>query len=901
MNALMPAPLSQASPLVIRQEYFSARELASLAADRGIDGFPTTERGVQLLAKSGGWDGSAWSRKRAGRGGGIEYHFSLMPDALRNALEAAVVKSQLAVAHADQAEADRRRAKALAQQGLGAHARQVMEARAEVLTSIEGYGIAQGQTRAWAITQFLQAQDAAADRQEIEARRSRSQILTEREAASLSRPLMLEAAGGFALKAKTILAANDRKSGKSSVSRRTIYNWFQARDADGVVALAPAPTKAVEEVPAEFGVFLKFYARPSKPTASDAHVAGTVNADYGNDFTGRYAGYAWVRYYDGSQTVADPMLLAKYGSYPERPWATDMIGRGICYAIVTFRYNREIFSSFPTLLFQCGGIKVYDPRKDSTAGGSGAHRWGNSATYEPSRNNAVLAYNIVRGITISGLGIWGGSVDGTDLPTANWFSAMNTCDTTIGTPAVAQYRGGLEVRVDQEPAAIIEELLKGCSGEMAEVGGQFKIRIGGPGLPVYIMSDDDVIVTKAQDFQPFPGAEARMNGIDAKYPDPATIWATKAAPSRYNTTWEAEDGGRRVTSLSLPSCPFPDQVQRVMAAYIADERRHRKHQMMLPPDAAILEPLDVISWTSVRNGYSSKQFDIAQIGDDPQRLLQQVSVREVDPADYAWSLSSLIAVSVPSARPVAPVAQSLTSWSLAPLIVTDDAGSSRRPGIEMSWAGADLDAVGAVQYQVRVQSTGAIIKIGTVSDVASGRIPLTEGIVSGVTYEARAIPIAPGRPTAWTAWAAATAPDVRLGLVDLNGINRKLIILGPLTLLGGSSISSPTGGNLGTLALGAMPPGGVWLRGLTFEARKSNASNTFDVSINRRRKYAGAWDASFQLTNWTISNPAWQIYTDQGTLSGAWEDFEYSFDWFAGLNHTDCIRNIYLTAVNVAQ
>ena len=508
--------------------------------------------------------------------------------------------------------------------------------------------------------------------------------------------------------------------------------------------------------------------------------------------------------------------------------------------------------------------------------------------------HAVLAYNIARGITISSLGTWGGSIPAGDLPLANWFSAMNTCDVTIGTPAVAQYRGGIEVRVDQEPAAIIEELLKGCSGEMAEAGGQFKIRIGGPGLPVYIMSDDDVIVTKSQDYQPFPGADARMNGIDAKYPDPDTIWATKAAPSRYNTLWETEDGGRRVANLNLPGCPFPDQVQRVMTAYIADERRHRKHQLMLPPDAAILEPLDVISWTSVRNGYASKQFDVGQVVDDPQRLHQQISMREVDPADYAWSPSSLVAVSTPSAVPVTAATQSLGSWSVAPLVVTDGAGTSRRPGIVLTWAGSDLDAVTAVQYEVRVQATGAVIQLGTVSDVASGRIPLTEGIVSGVAYEARAIPVAPGRATSWTAWAAATAPDVRLGLIDLNGAKRQLIMLGPI------SVVDNIGGDLvGTLLLGPMPLGGVWKRGIVFEGRIT-ATAAYPVELRRRLKYAGAWSSWVTLQTWSVDSTAWQMFNDSGTLSGGWEDFEYALVTLANQPHANGLRNIYLTAINVA-
>ena len=102
------------------------------------------------------------------------------------------------------------------------------------------------------------------------------------------------------------------------------------------------------------------------------------------------------------------------------------------------------------MLFECGGIKVYDPRRDSTAGGAGAQRWGNSATYEASANNAVLAYNIHRGITLPGLGVWGGRAEAEDLPVANWFAAMNACDQSL--PGVwlgtAQFRAGIEVKVD---------------------------------------------------------------------------------------------------------------------------------------------------------------------------------------------------------------------------------------------------------------------------------------------------------------------------------------------------------------------------------------------------------------------------------------------------------------------
>jgi hypothetical protein len=409
-----------------------------------------------------------------------------------------------------------------------------------------------------------------------------------------------------------------------------------------------------------------------------------------------------------------------------------------------------------------------------SAGGAGAHRWGNSATYEPSTNNAVLAYNIQRGIVLPDLGIWGGRAEAEDLPLPNWFAAMNACDMTVGSPAVAQYQAGIEVRVDMEPAAILEELMKACTGQIAEVGGAFKIRIGGPGLPVMFISDDDLIVTKPQDYAPFAPSDQRQNGIDAKYPDPEAVWQTKSAPSLYNAAWEAEDGDRRVASLDLTACPYPLQVQRVMASYINDGRRLRTHGVTLTPDAAVLEPLDAISWTSARNGYDGKLFELSEVVDDPKTLLQRVALREVDPTDYDWFEGVAVPTYVPSAVEVVPGPQTLSSWVVTAIALEDASGTQRRPAIRMSWDAADLDAVSGIQFELRL-SNGAMVKAGDVVDVASGAIICAEGILADTAYQSRGKPVALGRETAWTDWVEVISADVRLGSADLaDPVNEKI-------------------------------------------------------------------------------------------------------------------------------
>lgn len=71
-------------------EWFSAGELAAKA----LPNLPSTKAGILKAAKAAGWDcrtgpQGPLARKRQGRGGGVEYHVSLLPEAARLRLVAA--------------------------------------------------------------------------------------------------------------------------------------------------------------------------------------------------------------------------------------------------------------------------------------------------------------------------------------------------------------------------------------------------------------------------------------------------------------------------------------------------------------------------------------------------------------------------------------------------------------------------------------------------------------------------------------------------------------------------------------------------------------------------------------------------------------------------------------------
>ncbi|MCG7201728.1 hypothetical protein MD273_18520, partial [Marinobacter pelagius] len=149
--------------------------------------------------------------------------------------------------------------------------RNTMEARGEILLAIDRYVIMNGMTaRREAILMFVRAQDEYFERVAALAKADAGEPLSDRERLLLERPSLLADPNGFGLAEGTLKLANDRSGCDARISTRTVQRWFAARDKGGITALAPALTKEDDPVSPEFSAFLGFYAKPSKPTATEA-------------------------------------------------------------------------------------------------------------------------------------------------------------------------------------------------------------------------------------------------------------------------------------------------------------------------------------------------------------------------------------------------------------------------------------------------------------------------------------------------------------------------------------------------------------------------------------------------------------------------------------------------------
>lgn len=435
----------------------------------------------------------------------------------------------------------------------------------------------------------------------------------------------------------------------------------------------------------------------------------------------------WVKFYDGTQTATDSFLTSTFGSDPDYPWHSTSIGKGVAYVIVTARRNPQIFAGFPRYKFALNGGKFYDQRLDSTAGGSGSHRFNDQTTWAHTLNPMVIANNILRGITYSGVPLFGlQDLPQSRVPSASWFASMNECDATINDidgNSHAQYRCGAEIRSDMPAADIIDELLKACNGQIAEIGGVYKVLVGGPGASVMSFTDADVITSQPQTDNLFATLDQAVNGISGVYPEPIEAWDNKDAPIRVNQ--DAIDADTEIfTSVNYGMVWDASQVQRLQDAALKEASNQRRHAHTLPPPFFALEPLDTASWTSSRRGYSSKQFLVDQVT-VLENIDIPVSLKETDATDYDFNpAADYLSINLtPSVAPDPPGISAPASLSAWPLFKS----------IRLNWTNPPNFDVAAVEIWWSTNSSfGSAVKV---ADIAAGSNSFVhEGLASATQY-----------------------------------------------------------------------------------------------------------------------------------------------------------------------
>jgi hypothetical protein len=293
---------------------------------------------------------------------------------------------------------------------------------------------------------------------------------------------------------------------------------------------------------------------------------------------GKYAGIAWIFKYLGtdSQTASSTLMA----SYPVE-WTSNHRGRGVAYVHIRLRRDKDVFYQGPpgNFNFTVRGAKVYDPRLDSTNGGSGSHRVTDPSTWAYSNNPALCAADYVIGGTVCNIATRdnrrGFGASPGDVDWASIITGANICDENVtippASPATTQKRYACDgvLSTGEYPAENIEQLLTCCMGQITPPGAKYRLFVGAYASPSTTLTEAD-LAGSIEYVKDTPRAD-RYNAVTGTRWDSESGQESEFLP-RTSPSYEAEDGARLDRSIALPFTVNEYRAQRIAQVILRRSR-----------------------------------------------------------------------------------------------------------------------------------------------------------------------------------------------------------------------------------------------------------------------------------------------------------------------------------------
>jgi hypothetical protein len=190
-----------------------------------------------------------------------------------------------------------------------------------------------------------------------------------------------------------------------------------------ILALAGRPVTSIGDVYLDQIRIPSSYIGAVTGASTDGVVLGIPAPPSGTVNGNAYNNLVHLRRYDGTQTAVDYILNTTFSV-----WDSTHIGKNIPYIAAQFHFSTSVFPSGPPqITAMVKGHAVYDPRLDSTNGGSGSQRATVSSTWTYSTNPAL----ILRDYLTSALGLGEAQTRIDDTLVA---AAASICDGTVTVP-----------------------------------------------------------------------------------------------------------------------------------------------------------------------------------------------------------------------------------------------------------------------------------------------------------------------------------------------------------------------------------------------------------------------------------------------------------------------------------
>jgi hypothetical protein len=329
-------------------------------------------------------------------------------------------------------------------------------------------------------------------------------------------------------------------------------------------------------------------------------------------------------------------------------WTSNHKLSGLAYLALRFKWNQDSFSGIPEVRVTLKGKKIYDPRLDSTKGGSGSHREDTASTWAYSTNSSLILLDYLRNAR------YGKGLPNSAFQTNydSFKTSANTCETQV-TP----YTSGTNINLfethavlDSEKKVIdnVRELLVPMRAIFNYTQGTYKLIIEGTGSSQLLLTKDNVISevklqgeNKSEKYNrvvgTFTNPEKDYQADTVSYPpyDDSAL----AVEDQHATMLSADNNTLLERSFDMTHVTSPYQAEEICENILKRSRNCLKAEVTVTSEALNLAIGDIVTATYDTAGFSAKPFRVMSLSINADSTVN-LGLEEHQDNFYTWESKS---------------------------------------------------------------------------------------------------------------------------------------------------------------------------------------------------------------------------------------------------------------------
>jgi hypothetical protein len=303
-------------------------------------------------------------------------------------------------------------------------------------------------------------------------------------------------------------------------------------------------------------------------------------------------------------------------------WTSNHKLSGIAYLALRFKWNQDAFNGMPEVRVTLKGKKIYDPRLDTTKGGSGSHRQDTPSTWAYSANSSLILLDYLRN-TRYGKGL---PNDAFETNYETFKTSANTCDTQVTPYTSASTINLFETNavLDSEKKVIdnVRELLVPMRAIFNYTQGKYKIIIEGSGASQLLLTKDNVVSevklqgeSKSEKYNrvigTFSNPEKDYQSDTVSYPPFSD--SHLALADRHSTMLTEDNETLLEKSVDMIQVTSPYQAEEICENILKRSRNNLKAEVTVTAEALNLSIGDVVTATYDTASFVAKPFRVMSL------------------------------------------------------------------------------------------------------------------------------------------------------------------------------------------------------------------------------------------------------------------------------------------------